>query len=138
MRLEPYRAVDELPLSTTMAQALARLGPPRRQGLNAVDLDELEYGHTVLRFQRSTGRLEEVTRRAPVLYLLQDDAVVDLPFAGLAAFVRAQDAAAFERAGFLVSPRFGLAFVPAQPDWVTALAAHCIDTWRALGADGQA
>ena len=41
--------------------------------------------------------------------------------------------AAFVRAGFLVSPRFGLAFVPDQPDWVTALAAHCIGAWRALG-----
>ena len=29
-------------------------------------------------------------------------------------------------------PRFGLAFVPADPDWVTALARHCIPTWRAL------
>ena len=61
-----------------------------------------------------------------------DGDVVDVPFAGLAAVVQAQDATAFERAGFLVSPRFGLAFVPGQPDWVTALAAHCIETWRAL------
>ena len=24
--------------------------------------------------------------------------------------------------------------VPREPDWVTALAAHCIDSWRRLGA----
>ena len=83
-------------------------------------------------FRTCSGRLEEVTRRAAVLYLLLDGDVVDVPFAGLAAVVQAQDGAAFERAGFLVSPRFGLAFVPGQPDWVTALAAHCIETWRAL------
>ena len=46
--------------------------------------------------------------------------------------LRAHDGQVFERAGFVVSPRFGLAFVPAEPDWVTALAAHCVDTWRAL------
>jgi hypothetical protein len=39
----------------------------------------------------------------------------------------------FECAGFLVSPRYGLAFVPAEPDWATALAAHCLPAWRALG-----
>ena len=59
-------------------------------------------------FRTCSGRLEEVTRRAAVLYLLLDGDVVDVPFAGLAAFV------------------------PGQPDWVTALAAHCIETWRAL------
>ena len=74
-----------------------------------------------------------MTRRAPVLYLQLDGGVADVPFAGLADFVRAHDAGAFERAGFLVSPRLGLAFVPAEPDWVTALAAHCIGTWRDLG-----
>ena len=47
--------------------------------------------------------------------------------------VRTHDARAFERGGFLVSPRLGLAFVPTEPDWVTALAAHCLDTWRQLG-----
>ena len=53
--------------------------------------------------------------------------------AALADYLRARDARAFARGGFLVSPRYGLAFVPAEPDWVTALAAHCVDTWRRLG-----
>jgi hypothetical protein len=34
--------------------------------------------------------------------------------------------------GFIVSPKFGLAFDPDDAPWVTALAEHCIDTWRAL------
>ena len=135
MKLVPYRSVDGLPMTAGIDAVLRRYGAPQRRQCNAVALEELDYGHTVLRFQCSTGRLEEVTGRAPVLYLPLAGAVADLPFAGLAGFVRAHDAGAFERAGFLVSPRFGLAFVPAQPDWVTALAAHCIGTWRAL-ADG--
>jgi len=67
--------------------------------------------------------------RAPVVYFGH----VDVPFAGLEEFVRGEDASMFERAGFLVSPKFGLAFDPHCPTWVTALAAHCIDTWRAIG-----
>lgn len=127
MHLVPYTRVDDTPFSTTPAQLLARLGPPRRRARNDVQLDELDYGDVVYRFQDS-GRLEEVTRRTPVLHLEQ----LAVPFAALEGFVRSQDPEAFERAGFLVSPRYGLAFVPRDPDWVTALAVHCIPTWRAL------
>lgn len=127
MRLVPYIAVDGLPFAVTPTQLHARFGPPLAQQRTPVGLNEHDYGERVFRFQ-DCGRLEEVTQRAPALQLGE----VTVPFAALAAFVRAHDGEAFERAGFLVSPRYGLAFVPGSPDWVTALAAHCIDTWRAL------
>jgi len=127
MRLTPYVQVDDTPFTATPELVLARHGAPLRRQRNAVALHELDYGDAVFRFQDG-GRLEEVTRRAPVLYL----GALDVPFAGLHDFVRAHDGQVFERAGFVVSPRFGLAFVPGEPDWVTALAAHCLDTWRAL------
>ena len=108
---------------------LANLGwstPDGRPVLSDIDL----------RFQRE--RVGVVGRngvgKSTLLYLLTADGVADIPFGGLAGFVRAQDAGVFERAGFLVSPRFGLAFVPGEPDWVTALAPHCLDTWRHLGS----
>ncbi|WP_333706044.1 hypothetical protein [Ottowia beijingensis] len=132
MKLKPYAEVDGLPFTVRRADLQRRHGAPLRERGNGIGLTELDYGDVVFRFQDGSGRLEEVTRRAAVLYLLLDGDVVDVPFARLAAFVPAHDGAAFERAGFLVSPRFGLAFVPGQPDWVTALAAHCIETWRAL------
>lgn len=128
MRLAPFREVDGLPLRISRDELVARLGPPLRTRRNAVGLNELDYGDDgVYRFQDG-GRLEEVTRHSPVLHL----GAVAVPFAALAGFVRAQDPDAFERAGFLVSPALGLAFVPDQPDWVTALARHCIPAWRAL------
>lgn len=127
MRLEPFVRVDGVPFDVTAGELRSRHGRPGREGRNAVDLDELDYGHVVYRFQ-ANGRLEEVTRQAPVLHL----GAVAVPFASLASFVRAEDPDAFERAGFLVSPRFGIAFDPGDPAWVTALAAHCLPQWRAL------
>ncbi len=127
MRLVPYIAVDGVPFATSPAQLHARFGPPLRRERTPVGLNEHDYGDRVFRFQDS-GRLEEITQRAPQLQLGE----LGIAFATLAAYVRAHDAEAFERAGFLVSPRYGLAFVPGAPDWVTALAAHCIDTWRAM------
>lgn len=128
LRLEPFTAFGDLSFSLGIEDLIARLGPPNHQSRNAAALNEYDYDHSVLRFQDS-GRLEEITRRAPVLQL----GTVVIPFAALGSFVLAQDADAFERAGFLVSPAFGIAFVPEEPDWVTALARHCIPTWRALG-----
>ena len=138
MKLTPFVNVDGIrfDIRRTELESL-RAQPPQVRG-NGIGLTELDYGDVVFRFQDSTGRLEEVTRRAPVLYLMVEGCAVDLPFAALQAYVRVQDAAAFERAGFLVSPRFGLAFVPGQPDWVTALAAHCIETWRGMRAEPPA
>jgi len=127
LHLTPFVAFDDIPFSLGVEELVARLGPPRHQSRNAVDLNEYDYGHSVLRFQ-DNGRLEEITRRAPVLQL---DSVA-IPFKALESFVRAQDDDAFERAGFLVSPALGIAFVPGVPDWVTALARHCIPSWRAL------
>jgi len=127
MRLEPFQRVHGRAFSVTRADVVASLGPPHRQSQNGVGLYELDYGTVVYRFQLS-GRLEEVTADAPVLHV--DN--VSVPFTGLATFVCSHDAAAFRRAGFVVSPRFGLAFDPREPSWVTALARHCLPQWEAL------
>lgn len=127
MHLQPFLRVDDTPF-TLSPQALARhRGSPGRMARNNVDLTEWDYGDVVYRFQDS-GRLEEVTCQVRVLHL---DSVA-IPFAALKGFVSAHDDEAFTRAGFVVSPRFGLAFVPDCPHWVTALASHCIGAWRAL------
>lgn len=127
MRLRPYEQVDDLPFTATRDEVERRYGRPTKEGRNAVELTELDYGSRVLRFQDG-GRLEEITVHGHVV----DLGNVAVPFVSLADFVRRQDPLAFERAGFLVSPLLGLAFVPHQPDWVTALARHCLPEWQAI------
>lgn len=127
MRLDPFVAVDGLPFTTTPKQLRALRGAPQGETRNAVELNELDYGDVVYRFQDS-GRLEEVTQRADVIHL----GPVAVPFFALQAFIADQDPDHFERAGFIISPKFGLAFVPTPSRWVTALARHCIGTWRGI------
>ena len=127
MHLEPFIRVNGTPFTATRADILRSHGQPLSDIRNPVGLSELDYGAVVYRFQDS-GRLEEITTRAEALHL----GVVSIPFRDLALFVQTNDAAAFERAGFLVSPLYGLAFVPAEPCWVTALARHCLVAWEAL------
>ena len=132
MRLDPYVRVDDLSFTVTMEEVRRRHGAPRREGCNDIGLVELDYGHVVYRFQEG-GRLEEVTARVAVLHLPE----AAVPFASLAAFVREQDGETFRVGGFFVSPRFGLAFDPADSNWVTVLAAHCLPQWRSLGGNRQ-
>lgn len=127
MHLEPFIRVNSIPFTATRDDVIRAHGQPRSESRNSVGLTALDYGDGVYRFQDS-GRLEEVTGRAEVLHL----GTVAVPFGVLEAFVRAHDAAAFERGGFVVSPRYGIAFVPAEPCWVTALARHCLGAWEAL------
>jgi len=129
MHLQPYDCMDGMPFSTTREDLLRQRGPPRSQARNEVGLTALDYGDVVFRFQ-DCGRLEEVTVWAEVLHL---DALA-VPFRALAGFVRERDALLFERAGFLVSPSLGIAFVPAEPCWVTALTRHAVVQWERIRA----
>lgn len=128
MHLEPFVRVDAMPFSASEAEVRAAHGKPLKTGRNGIGLNELDYGGVVYRFQDS-GRLEEITLQSPLTFIGQ----AAVPFGALAAYVQSQDAGHFERGDFLVSPRFGIAFDPdAATPWVTALAAHCLDAWRAL------
>lgn len=127
MHLDPYVSVDGTPFTAGRDDVVRVHGQPVSEARNAVALTEMDYGDVVFRFQ-DTGRLEEVTRQAKVLHLN----TVSVPFPSLKAFVCEQDDRHFERAGFLVSPKFGLAFVPGSPYWVTALARHAVEQWEAL------
>ena len=127
MNLQPFVSVDGTPFSVTQDEIRGALGEPAKTIRNGVGLNELDYETVVFRFQ-DCGKLEEITTQASVV----DLGAVAVPFAALQNFVRDQDPLSFERVGFLISPRFGLAFAPDCPAWVTALAAHCIESWREL------
>ena len=127
MKLEPFVLVDSTPFSASREELIAERGQPSTELRNSVGLNEMDYGSVIYRFQ-DCGKLEEITTRAPVVYI----GAVDVPFTALEGFDKSNDASAFERAGFVVSPKFGLAFDPNCPNWVTALAAHCIESWRAI------
>ena len=129
MHLQPCQSVNGTPFTATRDDVIRAHGQPRSESRNSVGLTALDYGDVVYRFQDS-GRLEEVTARAEVLHL----GAVAVPFRDLAAFVQSSDNTAFDRAGFLVSPLYGIAFVPGEPCWVTALARHCMAEWEAIRA----
>ncbi|MGR4871948.1 hypothetical protein ACIPRI_24130 [Variovorax sp. LARHSF232] len=127
MNIDPFVSVDDMPFSASMDHVLQARGTPAATCRNGVGLNELDYGDAIYRFQ-DCGRLEEMTMRAPMVHI----GGIEMAFGELAAFVRDRDPSAFEKADFVISPRFGLAFAPDCPPWVTALARHCLEAWRAI------
>lgn len=127
MNLDPFIRVNDLPFTASAEDVRRLYGKPLKTGRNSVGLNELDYGSVIYRFQ-DCGRLEEVTTQAAVISIGQRS----IGFDALSFFIQAEDDDCFERAGFLVSPRFGIAFDSKEPFWVTALAAHCLDEWRRL------
>ena len=96
VKLDPFVQVDDTLFSVSRNALVRRKGPPLRRSVNDVALEVFDYGGVVYRFQVS-GRLEEVTTRAPVVHIGE----IAIPFRALAAFVKAQDPDVFERASFL-------------------------------------
>ena len=98
MKLAPFVTVDGTPFSASREEIMRARGNPARTCRNSVGLNELDYESVVFRFQ-DNGRLEEISMQASVIGL----GAVAVPFSSLEPFIRSQDPAAFERAGFMVA-----------------------------------
>ena len=127
MRIVPFESVGEVKFSASRKDIIAILGKPDQEVDNSIGLHELKYRNTTYRFDK-TGALEEITAHAPVL----DLGTISVPFPALATYIHQQDHSAFTKAGFLVSPHFGLAFDPDCPPWVTVITKLSIDLWLAV------
>ncbi|MFT6188798.1 MAG: hypothetical protein ACJAW8_000616 [Oleispira sp.] len=125
MKIEPYNKVDDVSLDIRDSELLNHLGDPERQSTNSVGLLEFDFGSRVFRFD-STGTLNEVTIESEVIEVEG----VAIPFKYLASHINAEDAGAFVKYGFIVSPAFGVAFDPEHSPWVTVLTKTGLAAWE--------
>lgn len=125
MKIEPYKKVGEVSLEVREDELLRDLGDPNSKSTNSIGLVEFDFGSRVFRFDPS-GALDEVTIESEVVELES----ASIPFKYLAARLKAEDAGVFEKYGFIVSPKFGLAFDPEHSPWVTVLTKKGLAAWR--------
>lgn len=128
MKVSPFTQVGSITFGIDPGTLAGLIGQPRSERVNRDGRIELDYGAAVYRFDASST-LVEITADAPTLEL--DGHLV--PFANLPSYLQEHDESAFTRAGFSVSPRFGIAFDPHFPSWVTAFPEKSLDIWRAIG-----
>ena len=129
MRIVPFAQVEDVFFGASQANLLSMRGEPVSRRVNRDSLAELDYGAGIYRFDASDA-LVEITVNVPVVDL--DGHRV--PYALLRSYIAGRDISMFERAGFVVSPSFGIAFDPECPFWVTAFPRESIELWRALCA----
>lgn len=124
----PFVRVGDVAFGSDPAAVIGIMGERYTQQVNRIGLTEIDYGTAVYRFD-DDAVLVEITVGAPVLELDGQD----IAFEALADFLRANDPNAFECAGFMISPRYGIAFDPWHASWVTAFPENMIDSWRNVG-----
>ncbi|MCE2573744.1 hypothetical protein [Motilimonas eburnea] len=121
----PYKSINEIPFDSPESEVIKRCGSPDRTGVNSIGLKELDYGESIYRFD-SSGKFVEVTVNLEELAL--DFEVVQ--FGELEGYLTKNDVGIFNKFGFLVSPKFGLAFDPDHKHWVTFFRETKLEDWR--------
>ncbi|MCE2570374.1 hypothetical protein [Motilimonas eburnea] len=121
----PYKSINEIPFDSAESEVIERFGPPDSTGVNSIGLQELDYGESIYRFE-SSGKLVEVTVNLEKLAL--DSDVVQ--FCDLEGYLTKKDVGIFNKFGFLVSPKFGLAFDPDHKHWITFFRESGLEDWR--------
>jgi len=127
MNIRPFEAVGEFAFGMNREAVTRLFGAPVRESLSRRGEPELHYTNVCCHFD-SNGKLVEVTTNAPVV---EFDSVA-VPFNALAPFLKQQDAATFEKVGFIVSPALGVAFDPNFSSWVSAFSSERLQLWLAI------
>ena len=107
VKIIPFVRVGDVAFGSDPAAVIGIMGERYTRQVNRIGLTEIDYGTEVYRFD-DDAVLVEITVGAPVLELDGKNISYDT----LADFLRANDPHAFERAGFMISPRYGIAFDP--------------------------
>ena len=129
MRFTPYIALDRFRFDMDREAVVRVLGVPTHEEVNQIGDLELSWDSPALNARLFAGVLTEISADIPVLSF----GAGEVRFRELSEFLRSNDPAVFERVGFLVSPRYGLALDPNYPDWVTVFSKGRLSKWDATG-----
>jgi hypothetical protein len=127
MKFKPYESIGVAKFGDSQSEVIAKLGKPDRETVNRLGQVEISYPSVTYRFRAEQG-LVEVSIDAPTVELEN----VSILFSSLMRFMRERDVETFEKVGFTVSPKLGIAIDPEYPSWVTIFAKNQILSWNAI------
>jgi hypothetical protein len=126
MKVEPYAAIDGVHFGSDQATVTAALGRPDRISQGRDGGTELNYPQLTARF--ASDKLVEVTVDSKAITL---GSVIVL-FERLEPFLKENDESVFDCMGFIVSPKYGIAFDPEFPSWVTVFPKERLAVWQEI------
>ena len=105
-------------------------GKPERDGENRLGSKELIFPDKIFRLRPSDGGLHEVTLDSEYFQLEGRE----IGFADLGFFVAKHDLNSFEASGFVVSPKYGIAFDSHDNQFLTIFCEADLMEWEKLKA----
>ncbi|EHK5111995.1 hypothetical protein I2702_004822 [Vibrio parahaemolyticus] len=125
MAIVPFLEIDGISLDTSSRAVMEIKGHPNSIKTNSLGLTEIDFGSCVYRFDKE-DRLYEVTLNTPSIKL----AGVSVTFEQLGKYVKQTDNNWFDKYGFIVSPKFGVAFDPEHSPFLTVLTKLGLQGWK--------
>ncbi len=125
MLIEAFKKLDNIALDIKETEIESRIKMDCKISKESGKLSEYDFGKYVFRFNE-VGNLVEVTADAPII----DFDEKGIGFNKLHSFLMNEDSNVFEKFGFIVSPKYGIAFDPAYFPWVTFLSAEGLQCWQ--------
>ncbi len=130
MRFTPYKEVLGICFGTLEATIIEIHGKPERVGENRLGSKELIFPDKIFRLRPSDGALHEITIDSEYFQLEGRE----IGFADLGFFVAKHDLNSFEASGFVVSPKYGIAFDSHHNYFLTIFCEADLKEWEKLKA----
>lgn len=128
MKVAAYKSVGVVKFDIGRSELISLLGVPENEGPSRIWAIELRYPAGVYRFNFH-DKLREISVDSAELEIDYESVL----FENLLGFLKQRDSEIFERVGFKVSPKFGLAFDPSFSSWVTAFPPEELQRWDSAG-----
>lgn len=136
MQITPYIASCNLLFGAIESEIVAKHGQPNRRSTTRSNKIELIYPSNTFRLCGASGELVELTTDSEYFKIdgcqLPGDKRTEVAFVELGYVVAKLDQDAFLAHGFVVSPKFGIAFDPRYPCHLTAFAKSELAVWQAF------
>lgn len=126
MKIIPFKKVIDVSFGDSKVDIISKHGKAERESENSVESKELVYSDKIFRFRHEAETLHEVTLNSE--YFDLDGR--EIGFAGLGFFIAKNDTSSFKTNGFLVSPKYGLAFDPHDKYFLTVFCQADLERWR--------
>jgi len=124
MKFSPFKSINGIPFNYSKDDIIQAIGNPENVTVNNLGWEELNYDEFIFRLDKK-GKLVEVTANLENVDLNG----IKIQYRHLKEYLSKNDNEVFDRVGFTVSPKFGIAFDSEHQFWVTHFRQSELEGW---------
>jgi len=124
MKFSPFKSINGIPFNYSKDDIIQAIGNPENVTVNNLGWEELNYDELIFRLDKK-GKLVEITANLENVDLNG----IKIQYRHLKEYLSKNDNEVFDRVGFTVSPKFGIAFDSEHQFWVTHFRQSELEGW---------